>query len=394
MLVSIPIGLRDISANAQKEWLGAIERRVASTASYLSSIKAIKMTGLSDRVSETIQASRVTELQISGKFRKLLGLSVGISTLSQSAVPVMSLITYTMVMRATGTGYLDTATAFTTLSLVSLLTYPIKNISAAAPRVAAAVGCFQRIQEYILSCGQPEFDPEGPSRPSSEKSDTDIELRDLSSKTRKTAKEPVLKVERADFAFSSTAEPILREIDMSLARGSWTILTGPVGSGKSVLLLALLKELKLVAGSLSRHPAAQIGYCAQDPWLPNLSIRQIILANQGFDDAWYSTVIDACRLNIDFSSLPAGDETVIGSNGVSLSGGQKQRVSLARAVYSRKPLLILDDVLSGLDPVTEQAIVDNVFADGGILRKHGVTVLLATHSGKREEMDRFMELMC
>jgi ATP-binding cassette, subfamily C (CFTR/MRP), member 1 len=384
VLVSIPIGLRDISANAQKEWLRAIESRVASTASYLSSIKAIKMTGLSDRVSETIQASRIAELQISGKFRKLLGLSVGISTLSQSAVPVMSLITYTMVMRANGTGYLDTATAFTTLSLVSLLAYPIKNISAAAPRVAAAVGCFQRIQEYILSCGQPESDPEA-SRPPSEKSDDDIELRNLSSKTGRTADEPMLKVERADFTFSSAADPILREIDMSLTRGTWTILTGPVGSGKSVLLLALLKELKLVAGSLSRHHAAQIGYCAQDPWLPNLSIRQIILANQGFDGAWYSTVIDACRLNIDFSSLPAGDETVIGSNGVSLSGGQKQRVSLARAVYSRKSLLILDDVLSGLDPVTEQAIVDNVFADGGILRKHGITVLLATHSGKSEE---------
>lgn len=381
--MSLPIALRDVSATAQKEWLNAIERRVASTASIIGNIKAIKMTGLSDCISEKIQASRISELQVSGKFRKVLGVSVGIGSLSQSAIPVFTLIPYAMVMKASGTVQLDTAKAFTTLSLVSLLAYPIQNMAQAAPRIAAGAGCFQRIQEYVLSCDQ-----DGPGsdvNPSSRfgKSDNDVELRETSVRTGRADNRPVLAMENADFAFSSTTDPILRGIDISLAQGTWTILIGPVGSGKTVLLLALLRELKLVRGSLYRHPASQVGYCAQDPWLPNLSIRQIVMANQEFDEVWYSTVVDACVLGPDLNSLPAGDETVIGSNGVSLSGGQKQRVSLARAIYSRKPFLILDDVLSGLDPTTEQAIVDNVFANDGVLRKQDVTVLLATHSGEQ-----------
>lgn len=79
--------------------------------------------------------------------------------------------------------------------------------------------------------------------------------------------------------------------------------------------------------------------------------------------------------------LPQGDETLVGSNASSLSGGQKQRLSLARSLYSRKRLLLLDDVLSGLDPTTEQLIVKPVFETDGLCHGNGLIVLLATYSG-------------
>lgn len=55
--------------------------------------------------------------------------------------------------------------------------------------------------------------------------------------------------------------------------------------------------------------------------------------------------------------------------------------AIARAVYSRKPVAVFDDVFSGLDKVTEQAVFAQVFAKGGLLQKNGTTIILATHAG-------------
>ena len=80
--------------------------------------------------------------------------------------------------------------------------------------------------------------------------------------------------------------------------------------------------------------------------------------------------------------MPAGNFTRAGSNGSSLSGGQRQRVALARAVYSRLPIVILDDVLSGLDLQTASFITDRLFGREGHFRKAGISVVLATHNRK------------
>lgn len=82
----------------------------------------------------------------------------------------------------------------------------------------------------------------------------------------------------------------------------------------------------------------------------------------------------------DFGTLPQGDETNVGSDGISLSGGQKQRISLARALYLQTHFLVLDDVFSGLDADTEEQVFRKVFGPAGLLRRRQTTVLLYTHS--------------
>lgn len=186
----------------------------------------------------------------------------------------------------------------------------------------------------------------------------------------------------ASYALCSTNEPILLGINLVIIPGTWTLLTGPIGCGKSTLLLALVNELRLLEGSVDARLPMGFGYSAQDPWLPNLNIRQLITSQAGFDKKRYWTVVDACLLRRDIDQLPATDRTVIGSNGVSLSGGRKQRLSLARALYSRKSLFMLDDVLGGLDATTEQALVDNVFGSDGFLRRNGIASVLVSYSRK------------
>ena len=88
----------------------------------------------------------------------------------------------------------------------------------------------------------------------------------------------------------------------------------------------------------------EAAYCAQDPWLPNLTVRETIVGNSDFDDEWYMKILHCCALEPDISHWAGADSTLIGTGGVSLSAGQKQRIALARALYSRKPCLVLDDL--------------------------------------------------
>lgn len=127
----------------------------------------------------------------------------------------------------------------------------------------------------------------------------------------------------------------------------------------------------------------EIAFVDQPPWIRNGTVQQNILGISLFEEAWYNQVVSACALLGDIAILPKGHATSVGSAGISLSGGQKQRLALARAVYSRKRLVILDDVFSGLDAESEEHICNSLLGKNGILRQTGATVLIATHAVQR-----------
>jgi ATP-binding cassette, subfamily C (CFTR/MRP), member 1 len=102
-----------------------------------------------------------------------------------------------------------------------------------------------------------------------------------------------------------------------------------------------------------------------------------------YDSEWYETVIEACGLQQDLAILPDGDETVVGSKGITLSGGQKQRLALARVLYAKEDIVILDDIFSGLDADTEDHIFSKLFSADGLFRKLATTVIFATHAVHR-----------
>lgn len=185
------------------------------------------------------------------------------------------------------------------------------------------------------------------------------------------------------FGWSDTDSQVVKVKVPLRIRPGITILVGPVGCGKSTLLKGILGETPQATCQVMCPPSGT-AYADQTAWILNGSIRDNITAGTGsdFDAHRYSTVCQACALDIDFRQMPEGDSTVVGSKGVKMSGGQRQRISLARALYSRAKLVILDDVLAGLDSVTEDLVFRRVFGRDGLLRGLGATVLLATHSVK------------
>lgn len=124
-------------------------------------------------------------------------------------------------------------------------------------------------------------------------------------------------------------------------------VVGQVGSGKSTLLQVILGELDLDSGTMSVDGV--VSYAAQEAWLFEGTIRQNIVFIEDYDERRYREVVKVCALERDFKSLPYGDSTVVGERGISLSGGQKARVNLARAIYKRADIYLLDDPLSAVD---------------------------------------------
>jgi ABC-type multidrug transport system fused ATPase/permease subunit len=184
-----------------------------------------------------------------------------------------------------------------------------------------------------------------------------------------------LELKNASFAWPGADELVLCDISLSFPIG-FTLVVGEVGAGKSALLQALLGELDQRGGEFLR-PSEMFGYCAQTPWLQSMSIRENILFSSTYEESRYKEVLDVCALTTDMASFKHGDMSHIGENGIGLSGGQKARVALARAVYSRARILLLDDPLSALDSQTAETIVQKLFSRGRLL--HGRVTILITH---------------
>ncbi|OAR00883.1 hypothetical protein LLEC1_07344 [Akanthomyces lecanii] len=180
---------------------------------------------------------------------------------------------------------------------------------------------------------------------------------------------------------------ILKSVSLRFPKGRLSVVTGKTSSGKGLLISALLGEADIESGSSkagsefaaekqTNAPTSNFAYVSQPPWIENRTIKQNITFGGAFDDERYTTVIRACALERDLEALSAGDMTVAGVNGGALSGGQKWRVSLARALYSHASIIILDDVLSAVDPHVARWLCQNALS-GKLVR--GRTVIIATH---------------
>ncbi|KAJ6781783.1 hypothetical protein PWT90_08506 [Aphanocladium album] len=187
-------------------------------------------------------------------------------------------------------------------------------------------------------------------------------------------------------AMTDSTQFRLTDITLRFPTNGLSVITGKVGSGKSLLLAALLDEAAVIAGRLGRPriggsdtdgiDSGSMAYVSQPPWIGNSSIRDNIVFGYTFDAERYEKVIKACALDHDLAALEDGDMTVTGTGGSALSGGQKWRIALARAFYSPNKTLILEDVLGAVDTpiaswICKHALTGEIAA--------GRTVILATH---------------
>ncbi|XP_043489860.1 ATP-binding cassette sub-family C member 10 [Polistes fuscatus] len=168
----------------------------------------------------------------------------------------------------------------------------------------------------------------------------------------------------------------LRDINITVQKGQLIGIMGEVGSGKSLLLDAILAEITKVHGTIALSDINKgFGYVKQNPWLQRGTIRDNILFGKSYDYNKYKSILEACALLDDINSLPKRDLSAIGEAGNTLSGGQKTRISLARAIYADKDIYLLDDVLATLDTNIAAHVFQHVIL--GLLKNK--TRILCTH---------------
>src|SRR5581483_10529547 len=181
-------------------------------------------------------------------------------------------------------------------------------------------------------------------------------------------------------------KPVLKGVSFGLSPGEALAVIGPSASGKSTLARALVGAWPVLSGEIRLDGAMlddfdrvqlgrRIGYLPQDIELFDGTVAENIAR---FGDASSEAVLDAARLaglHDVILRLPRGYDTKIGPGGEGLSGRQRQRIALARAVFGRPSLLVLDEPNASLDTEGEEALLAAVSA----LKAGGAAIVIIAH---------------
>ena len=210
-----------------------------------------------------------------------------------------------------------------------------------------------------------------------------------------------LKVENLTFNYEGIADSVLNDVNVQIRNGEAVGFVGQSGSGKSTLIDIMLGLLEPQSGSVlingqtvenvKQSWQKQIGYIPQTIFLMDDSLRRNIaigISDNEIDEVAIVEALKSAQLEEFVASLPEGLDTVVGERGVRLSGGQRQRIGIARALYHRPSVLVLDEATSSLDTETEHGVMQAVQA----LQGDKTVIIVAHRLSTVEYCDRLYRL--
>ncbi|KAF7546072.1 hypothetical protein G7Z17_g8687 [Cylindrodendrum hubeiense] len=340
LMAPVPAIIAQRMGTMQRQVKQAQDSRISLINEYLTSIKAVKYFAWEESMIKHIQEARATEQKYLWQTTVLVTLMHMVTEL----IPIIALVLIFGLYVGVLQKPLTASIAFTTLSLIMTMRQNIGTVGFLSRNVVTGWISIDRLDRYFSSTTPLVQHPVGPAS-----------------------------LKNATFRRHKKASFILKDISLEFVEGGLNVITGPSGSGKTTILLSLLGETILESGSVTRPD--DIAYASQTAWLQSETIRDNITFHSEFEKLRYDRVMEACCLGLDLAELPSGDQTEVGENGTMLSGGQRARVALARALYSKAPLLLLDDTFSALDAKTASAIWKHCFCSDML---KGRTTILVT----------------
>ncbi|XP_054270085.1 multidrug resistance-associated protein 1-like [Macrosteles quadrilineatus] len=327
------------------------DERIKTMNEVLSGIKVLKLYAWEPSFEQKITKIRQKEVRVLKTAAYFNSFSMFAFSMTPFLVALVSFATFVLY---DDRNILDAEIAFVSLSLFNILRFPLNMLPQVLNSIVSTAVSIKRINKFL---NNEELDTKSVSHDPSERD--------------------VVVVENGTFAWDGSDDNsvVLRNINLRVSPGQLIMVVGSVGSGKSSLLAAILGEMDKLSGRVNTK--GNIAYVPQQAWMQNATLRKNITGPSEFDKTAFRRVVKSCALEQDIGILPGGDLTEIGEKGINLSGGQKQRISLARAVYSKADLYLLDDPLSAVDAHVGKHIFENVIGPKGVLRN--TTRVLVTH---------------
>ncbi|KAK3375086.1 ABC transporter type 1, transmembrane domain-containing protein [Podospora didyma] len=357
MIVMIPINgfIARFMKNLQKQQMKNKDARSRLIAEIINNMKSIKLYAWGAAFMNKLNFIR-NDQEL--KNLRRIGAGQAVANFTWSTTPFLVSCSTFAVFVLTHDTPLTTDIVFPALALFNLLTFPLAVLPMVITSIIEASVAVGRLTAYLAA--EEIQDDAVVVKPAAEEA----------------GQETVL-VRDGTFSWNRhEGKNALTDINFSVNKGELSCIVGRVGAGKSSFLQSILGDLWKVKGHVEVH--GSVAYVAQTAWVMNATVRENIIFGHRYDSVFYEKTVKACALLDDFAQLPDGDETVVGERGISLSGGQKARVALARAVYARADIYLLDDCLSAVDSHVGRHLIDHVLGPRGLLSSK--TRILATNS--------------
>ena len=356
------------------------DERVKLVNESLQGIRMIKVYGWEFPMEQKILHSRSKELK---ELFTYLGLNALLREVMFIAGP---LAVYTMAVTSVYAvnRKLTVVKVFKLLSFINILRFPLNLLAQSLKMFNDAKISVQRLQKFFSLS----------TRETSVKSTDDNDSVFVQNATFSWSEKLEDNSSNDDDSVSGKRAFKLENINFQAKKGELVAIIGAVGSGKSTFISSLLGEVPLWKGELKRCNGC-VAYCAQSPWIQNLTLRGNVLFGLNYDEMKddYEGAVYAAALIPDFNQLPSNDLTEIGERGINLSGGQKSRVSIARALLSSKRacnVIVMDDPFSAVDGETGNWIFEKGVLEylNGKLR----IIALNSHMHLLKKFDRIIIL--
>jgi len=220
---------------------------------------------------------------------------------------------------------------------------------------------WRRASPVVFAAEEPGYDPEA----------------------RRTSLEGTIRFQRIAYQYRNTSQPLLRDISFTVPAGSYTVITGPSGTGKSTLLKMVLGFITPDGGDLLidnlpisqlaiRPYRRQLGVVMQDAELLAGTIYEIVSGGQNLDDGAVWQALELAVVAKEVRAMPMGLDTPLSNRSSGISGGQRQRIAIARALVHQPRVLLMDEATSSLDASSQQQITSTI-------RGLGITRLSIAH---------------
>ncbi|MGW0393352.1 ABC transporter ATP-binding protein [Streptomyces sp. NPDC003042] len=366
--------VRGASRDAQDrigEMTSAVERAI-------SAVRTIRASGAEEREARAVDGYAKDAFDAGMHIAKLQAM---INPITSTTIQLAFLVVLGLGGARVASGAIQVGDLVAFVLFLFMLWFPLGRALTGYARLQTGLGALQRIEE-VLRLPQ-ETDPADPADLAAGQAPGHgpLSVRERTEPQAAAAAAPAIEFDRVSFGYGN-GETVLRDVSLTVPRGTRTALVGPSGAGKSTLLSLVERFYDVTSGAVRvggtdvrELPRPQLrhslGYVEQSaPVLAGTVRDNLSLASPDASDEEMREVLRSVNLEQVIMRAPLGLDTQVGEGGVLLSGGERQRLALARTFLASPPIMLLDEATSNLDARNEVLMrnaINEVIADRSLL---------------------------